>query len=93
MVEGRLEEETLTLWVKDDFTKNMVGAPAVLAELGRLASAQAGCPVRCMLKVGKAPAPKAGAARTDPGGESPEHDNLDDLLAFGRQFDNIVTEE
>ncbi|MEE0756956.1 DNA polymerase III subunit gamma/tau [Allofournierella sp.] len=93
MVEGRLEEETLTLWVKDDFTKNMVGAPAVLAELGRLASAQAGCPVRCTLKVGKAPVPKAGAARTDPGGESPEHDNLDDLLAFGRQFDNIVTEE
>ena len=93
MVEGRLEEETLTLWVKDDFTKNMVGAPAVLAELGRLASAQAGCPVRCTLKVGKAPAPKAGAVRTDPGGESPEHDNLDDLLAFGRQFDNIVTEE
>ena len=93
MVEGRLEEETLTLWVKDDFTKNMVGGPAVLAELGRLASAQAGCPVRCTLKVGKAPAPKAGAVRTDPGGESPEHDNLDDLLAFGRQFDNIVTEE
>ena len=93
MVEGRLEVETLTLWVKDDFTKNMVGAPAVLAELGRLASAQAGCPVRCTLKVGKAPAPKAGAVRTDPGGESPEHDNLDDLLAFGRQFDNIVTDE
>ena len=87
MVEGLLEGDALTLWVKDDFTKSMVGRPQVLEELGRLASAQAGFPVRCTVKIGAPPAQKA------PEQNAPEHDNLDDLLALGRQFDNIVTEE
>ena len=84
--EGRLEGEVLTLWMKDDFTKNVAGTPPVLAELGRLASAQTGLAVRCVAKVGRPPAQAPAAA-------APEHDRLDDLLAFGRQFDNIVTEE
>ena len=88
-VEGRLEGGVLTLWVQDEFTKTMVGGPHILEELGRLASAQTGGEVRCAVKVGKAPPPQAGQAAPAPA----EHDNLDDLLAFGRQFDNIIIQE
>ena len=84
-VQGRLEEGVLTLWVDNEFTKSMVGGAHILEELAKLASEQTGSPVRCAVKVGKAPeqAPQAPA----------EHDNLDDLLAMGQQFDNIIIEE
>lgn len=84
-VQGRLEDGVLTLWVDNEFTKNMVGGAHILTELARLASEQTGSTVRCAVKVGKAPeqAPQAPA----------EHDNLDDLLAMGQQFDNIIIEE
>ncbi len=82
-VQGMLEERTLTLWVDTDFTKSMVGAPPVLKALAELASAQTGLEIRCTVKVG---APPQAA-------QAPEHDNLDDLLALGRQFDNIIIEE
>lgn len=84
-VQGRLEDGVLTLWVDNEFTKNMVGGAHILEELARLASEQTGKAVRCVVKVGKAPAqaPQAPA----------EHDNLDDLLAMGQQFDNIIIEE
>ena len=58
-------------------------------ELGRLASAQTGVPARCAVKVGKAPAAPAAAAPA----QAAEHDKLDDLLAFSRQFDNIIIQE
>ena len=89
MVQGRLEDGVLTLWVKDEFTKSMVGGASILAELGRLASAQTGVPARCAVKVGKAPAAPAAAAPA----QAAEHDKLDDLLAFSRQFDNIIIQE
>ena len=82
-VQGMLEDRTLTLWVDTDFTKSMVGAPPVLKALAELASAQTGLEIRCTVKVG---APPQAA-------QAPEHDNLDDLLALGRQFDNIIIEE
>ena len=84
-VQGRLEEGVLTLWVDNEFTKSMVGGAHILEELARLASEQTGSPVRCAVKVGKAPE-QAPQAQT-------EHDNLDDLLAMGQQFDNIIIEE
>ena len=61
----------------------------ILEELGRLASAQTGVPARCAVKVGKAPAAPAAAAPA----QAAEHDKLDDLLAFSRQFDNIIIQE
>ena len=82
-VQGMLEERTLTLWVDTDFTKSMVGAPPVLKALAELASAQTGLEIRCTVKVGTPPQ----------AAQAPEHDNLDDLLALGRQFDNIIIEE
>ena len=39
---------------------------------------------------GSAPAPTTAAPAAATG---PERDNLDDLLAFGRQFDNIIIKE
>ena len=85
-VQGRLDGGVLTLWVENEFTKSMVGGAHILEELARLASEQTGGPVRCFVKVGKAPA-QAGTV------SAAEHDNLDDLLALGQQFDNIIIEE
>ena len=84
-VQGRIEDGVLTLWVIDEFIKDMVGKASILEELARLASTQVGKPVRCAVKVGKAPAEQAASQQ--------KHDNLDDLLALGRQFDNIIIEE
>lgn len=85
-VQGRLENGVLTLWVDNEFTKNMVGGAHILEELARLATEQTGNPVRCAVKVGKAPVQTEASSGA-------EHDNLDDLLAMGRQFDNIIIEE
>lgn len=84
-VQGRIEDGVLTLWVIDEFIKDMVGKASILEELAHLASTQVGKPVRCAVKVGKAPAEQAASQQ--------KHDNLDDLLALGRQFDNIIIEE
>ena len=86
-VRGVLEDAVLTLWVDTEFTKNMVGATAVLETLGQLAGAQTGRPVRCLVKVGTPP--KSAQTPAAPA----EHDNLDDLLAIGQQFDNIIIQE
>ena len=86
-VQGVLDESTLTLWVDTEFTKSMVGTAALLSALEQMAAAQTGSPVRCVVKVG-AP-PKAAEGTKAPA----EHDNLDDLLAMGQQFDNIIIQE
>ena len=88
-VQGILDGAVLTLWVDNAFTQNMVGNPAVLTALAKLAGAQTGSPVRCVVKVGK---PPRQAPAASPPGEG-EHDNLEDLLAFGQQFDNIIIQE
>ena len=88
-VQGVLDAGTLTLWVDNPFTQNMVGTPAVLEALAKLAGAQTGGAVRCVVKVG-AP-PKQAPAVSDAGEQ--EHDNLEDLLALGQQFDNIIIQE
>lgn len=84
-VQGRIADGVLTLWVVDEFIKDMVGKNSILEELARLASSQVGNPVRCVIKVGKAPEEEPALGQ--------EHDNLDDLLAMGQQFGNIIIEE
>ncbi len=91
MVQGRLEGDTLTVWAESDFVKSMVGKPAVLEAIGAAASAVSGRAVRCTAAVGKPPAQAAGEAL--PAEEPEEHDRLDDLMAFGAQFDNIIIQE
>ena len=88
-VQGVLDAGTLTLWVDNPFTQNMVGTPAVLEALAKLAGAQTGGVVRCVVKVG---APLKQVPAVSDAGEQ-EHDNLEDLLALGQQFDNIIIQE
>ena len=83
MVQGHLEPGVLTLWVDDELVKGVVSRPAVLEAIRVLAQAKLGEAVRVQVKVGKAPASAAVSA----------HDNLDDLLAMGRRFDNITIKE
>ncbi|WP_294515892.1 DNA polymerase III subunit gamma/tau [uncultured Intestinimonas sp.] len=83
MVQGHLEFGVLTLWVDDELVKGVVSRPAVLEAIRALAQSKLGEAVRVQVKVGKAPAGAAVSA----------HDNLDDLLAMGRRFDNITIKE
>ncbi len=87
-VRGVLEDGVLTLWVDTEFTKSMLGSAALLAALEQMAGTQTGTPVRCAVKVGTPP--QSGGPT---GAGAAEHDNLDDLLAMGQQFENIIIEE
>lgn len=83
MVQGHLEPGVLTLWVDDELVKGVVSRPAVLEAIRVLAQAKLGEAVRVQVRVGKPPA----------GASASTHDNLDDLLAMGRRFDNITIKE
>lgn len=83
MVQGHLEPGVLTLWVDDELVKGVVSRPAVLEAIRVLAQAKLGEEVRVQARVGKPPA----------GAPVSTHDNLDDLLAMGRRFDNITIKE
>ncbi|WP_130849760.1 DNA polymerase III subunit gamma/tau [Intestinimonas timonensis] len=83
MVQGHLEPGVLTLWVDDELVKGVVSRPAVLEAIRVLAQAKLGEAVRVQARVGKS---SAGASVST-------HDNLDDLLAMGRRFNNITIKE
>lgn len=86
---GEYSEGVLTLWADSDFVKMMIDKPSVMPTVAKEASRMAGRTVQTFVKVGKPPV-RAAAPAAAPAPPSPEeHDNLDDLLAFGRQFDNI----
>ena len=91
MVQGRLEGGVFTLWVDSEFTRGVVGRSEITEAVAAAVSALAGGGVRCTVKVGQAPPVSA----APPGGKDriPERDNLEDLLAFGQQFDNIIIKE
>ena len=86
MAVGILQNGVLDVWTDSDFVKGMLEKPSVLDPMTAAAQAVAGSPVRIYVKVGKPSSPPAPAG-------APEHDNLDDLLALGRQFDNIDIKE
>jgi len=83
MVRGTIDGPLLTLWAQNEFVKSMIAKPGILAAIGQAAKALPGGPYRVTAVVGEPPA-SAGA---------PDHDKLDDLLAMGRQFGDIITEE
>ncbi len=84
---GDYADGALTLWADSDFVKGMVEKPTVQPIVAKEASRMAGRSVQVFVKVGKPPVrTTAPAAPITPA----EHDNLDDLLALGQQFDNIV---
>lgn len=88
MVKGMYEAGVLTLWAADEMIKDSIGRHPVLEAVKDLAQIRLGCPVRVIVKVGS-PEPSAAPGS----GEAPAHDKLDDLLAFGRQFDTITIKE
>ena len=95
---GDYHDGVLTLWADSDFVKGLLEKPAVLDPVTRECARMAGRPVQVFVKEGRPPvqAPAASAAPTPaPAASAPaaEHDNLDDLLALGRQFDNINIKE
>ena len=80
MVRGEYADGVLTLWADDELVKGVVSRPTVLEAVGTLAQGRLGREVRVSVKVGR---PESAVG----------HDKLDDLLAFGRRFDNITIKE
>jgi len=97
---GTWQPGMLTLWVDSAFTKSMLDKPVVTAPMIKTAEAQFGGPARIVFQIGipeaasgqtsaaDLAAPQA-AAQTAPA-PSMEEDALDELVAFGAQFDNII---
>ena len=85
MVKGTIDGPLLTLWAQSDFVKSMISKPGILATVEKAAKLLPGGPYRVVVTVGTAPAPAAPAPES--------HDKLDDLLALGEQFGDIITEE
>ena len=94
-VTGVWKNGILTLWVDTEFTRSMLNKPAVLDGLKQAAEAAFGGQARVSVVTGKAPEPEAPAQPVSRPAEQPQEpapaaDALDELLAFGEQYDNIV---
>ena len=88
MVTGTWKDGVLTLWVQDEFTKAMLNKAAVTEAVARAASTRFAQPTRVVFSIGKPPAQPSAPTPQPP----PQEDALDELLAFGSKFDNIVIE-
>ena len=93
-VQGVWKNGKLTLWVDGEFTRSMLNKPAVLEPMARAAAAAFGAERPAVsVVVGQPPAEEA--APEQPSAQPAEEDGgkkdaLDELLAFGEQFDNII---
>lgn len=89
-VAGVWKNGALTLWVDTEFTRAMLNKPAILQVLSQAASACFGVPeARASVVVGQPPASQSTAQEPAAQPQAGAKDALDDLLAFGAQFDNI----
>ena len=85
-VTGVWKNGFLTLWVDSEFTRAMLNKPTVTQPVAQAAAAFFGtAEARVSVVVGQPPAEEGSA----PPAAGEKHDALDDLLAFGAQFDNI----
>ena len=85
-VTGVWKNGFLTLWVDSEFTRAMLNKPTVTQPVAQAAAAFFGAAeTRVSVVVGQPPAEEGSA----PPASGEKHDALDDLLAFGAQFDNI----
>ena len=95
-VKGVWRNHRLTLWVDGEFTRSMLNKPAILDGMAQAAQATFGGEkpvVSVVVGVPPVDEPEEPAAVTKPAepAEVPEKkDALDELLAFGEQFDNII---
>lgn len=76
MCVGTLEGDELTVYAPDDITLGRLDNDRVRGALGEEAAKAAGMPVRLVFRVGEPP-------------KTSTKDNLQNLLKFGSQFDNI----
>ena len=81
-VTGVWKNGALTLWTDTEFTRSMLNKPAVLEKLAQAAAASFGGQPQVSVVTGAPPAEAPSPA--------PAADALDELLAFGQQFDNII---
>ena len=88
MVSGFYESGVFTLWTEDRVAHDLLGKQAVLEAVSAAVSARIGSQVRAVIREGKPEVTAEAAAQA-----ADEHDNLDDLLAFSEQFDNITVQE
>ena len=87
MAEGRFDGRQLTLWVANDFLRDMLDRPAITRPMAELCRKLTGTAHQMAVKVGQAPAEDAPAASPVPGGAA------DPLEAFlGQGGSNIVVE-
>ena len=85
-VTGVWKNGFLTLWVDSEFTRAMLNKPTVTQPVAQAAAAFFGtAETRVSVVVGQPPSEEGSA----PPAAGEKHDALDDLLAFGAQFDNI----
>ena len=93
-VTGVWQNGKLTLWVDSEFTRSMLNKPAVVDGLKQAAADAFGGSPQVSVVTGKAPAQTQQVPSAPPASaeqpSAPEKDALDELLAFGAQFDNIV---
>ena len=76
MCTGALEGDQVTVYAPDDITLGRLDNDRVKGALGEEAAKAAGMPVRLVFRVGEPP-------------KATPQENLQNLLKFGRQFDNI----
>jgi DNA polymerase-3 subunit gamma/tau len=91
-VTGVWNNNVLTLWTDTEFTRTMLNKPAVLDSLAQAAAAAFGGQPRVSVVTGTPPAerPPSPAPAAAPAPPAETGDALDELLAFGAQFDNII---
>ena len=96
-VKGVWKNGKLTLWVDGEFTRSMLNKPAILEGMAQAAQALFGGERPAVSVVvgvppvddGQGEPPMPAEASSSEKGEG-QKDALDELLAFGEQFDNIV---
>ena len=94
MVRGTIDGPLLTLWAQNDFIKSRISKPGILAIIEQAAQDLPGAPYRAVVTVGTPPAAPVGQEAPQPGNSEEEpQDKLDELLALGQQFGDIITEE
>ena len=86
MAEGRFDGRQLTLWVANDFLRDMLDRPAITRPMAELCQKLTGAARQTVVKVGQAPAEDASAAPSVP----VEADPLEAFLGQGGS--NIVVE-
>ncbi len=93
-VTGVWKNGSLTLWTDTEFTRSMLNKPAVLHALTQAAQASFGGSPAVSVVTGKAPPqeaqPEPMSAAPAPAQTAEQKQALDQLLAMGEQFDNIV---